>query len=97
MKRKIGLSFKEIKELYPHQYVGLSDIVYCPNSRAIVSATVKYTLDDISYEEMCSKAIIEKEIFMLYTTADEDCPMGGYQSSVRVMQNGEWIDVDDAI
>ena len=75
MKRRKGLSFEEIKELYPHQYVGLTDIVYRPDSRVIESATVKYTLDDISYEEMCSKAIIGNEIFMVYTTADEDCSM----------------------
>ena len=47
MKRRKGLLFEEIKELYPNQYVGLTDIVYRSDSRVIESATVKYTLDDI--------------------------------------------------
>lgn len=69
------LSWEKIKELYPHQYVGLVDIIPSVNSVSVKSARVKYTDKDTSYNDlllMCMKG----EISLFYTTADEDDLLG---------------------
>ena len=77
------LTFETIKEKYPSRFVGASDIIYNPDSNIIDSAIVKYTTDDISYEDLCLKAV-EGEVYMYYTTPDEDWQLGG-------LQTGAWV------
>ena len=62
------LTWKEIERRYPHQNVGLIDCQ--PNSTQIESAIVKYTEQDVSYDEMIEKAF-SGEITMVFTTPDK--------------------------
>ena len=62
------LTWKEIERRYPHQNVGLIDCQ--PNSNQIESAIVKYTEQDVSYDEMIEKAF-SGEITMVFTTPDK--------------------------
>ena len=73
MQTEKHLPLEEIIELYPHQYVGLTDINNKPNSNLIKSATVKYTSKDTTFDELSLKAI-KGEIFLFYTTLEEDDP-----------------------
>lgn len=65
------LTWEEIKEKYPHQNVGLTDVVMEENSNIIQSAIVKYTDSDTDYNTMAQLAI-SGEIIVRYTTFDED-------------------------
>lgn len=65
------LTWKEIKEKYPHQYVGLTDIEYGINKATVNSAIVSFTDKDTSYEELSLK-YLNGEILLRYTTLDED-------------------------
>ena len=65
------MSWDEIKVKYPHQYVGLTNVKYSINDVTIASAIVKYTSDDLNYEELITKCL-NKEIVLRYTTLDED-------------------------
>lgn len=65
------LTWKEIKEKYPHQNVGLTDVIMEENSNIIQSAIVKYTDSDTDYNTMAQLAI-SGEIIVRYTTFDED-------------------------
>lgn len=69
------LTWEQIKKKYPHQSVGLVDIKHGPTEASIVSAVVKYTSQDTPYDDMVMMAL-RKEIVLLYTTLDEDLPMG---------------------
>lgn len=48
------MTWEEIKNKYPHQYVGLIDVKYGINNATIDSAVVKYTSSDLSYNELIS-------------------------------------------
>lgn len=65
------LTWEKIKEKYPHQNVGLTDVVMEENSNIIQSAIVKYTDSDTDYNTMAQLAI-SGEIIVRYTTFDED-------------------------
>ena len=65
------LTWKEIKEKYPHQNVGLTDVIMEENSNIIQSAIVKYIDSDTDYNTMAQLAITG-EIIIRYTTFDED-------------------------
>lgn len=65
------LSWAEIVRRYPHQNVGIVEIEFGINAADVKSAVVKYTSKDTSYDEMCLAAL-RNEIWMCYTTRDED-------------------------
>lgn len=66
------LTWKQIQEKYPDQWVGLVDIVWQDDSN-IESAIVKYT--DKSKEELLVLQIRD-EIFSCYTTPDNVFQLG---------------------
>lgn len=66
------LTWKEIQEKYPDQWVGLVDIAWQDDSN-IESAIVKYT--DKSKEELLVLQIRD-EIFSCYTTPDNVFQLG---------------------
>ena len=64
------LTWEEIKQQYPHQYVGLIDVQKdCQNK--IISAIVLCTSENTDYVKMLDMAM-ENKIYMTYPTADED-------------------------
>ena len=63
------LTWKEIQEKYPHQFVGIADCQ--PDSDNFDTAIVKYTDKIITFEELFTKAT-SGEVWMKYTTPDED-------------------------
>ncbi len=65
------LTWQEIKDKYPHQYVGLVDIEHGSNEASVEKAIVLYTDKDKPYEELIKMAV-KNEIYLRYTTADED-------------------------
>ena len=66
------LTWKEIKEKYPHRNVGLKDIIYKNQiGGSIESAIVICTDVETDINEMAYKAI-KGELVMTYTTLDED-------------------------
>ena len=69
------LTWEQIKELYPHQYVGLVGVETEGNESSVKSAIVKYTEADTSYDDMILM-YIRGEIKLRYTTLDEDEIMG---------------------
>lgn len=66
------LIWEQIKEKYPHQYVGMVDIETDVNNASIKSAVVKYTDADTSYDDLVGMHL-RGEIKLRYTTLDEDC------------------------
>ena len=64
------LTWKQIKEKYPDQDVGLYDIETEENSKCVKSAIVKYTSNDTSYEDLCLRSILG-EIMMVHTSMDK--------------------------
>lgn len=66
------LTWKEIQEQYPDQWIGLTDIDWHDDSN-INSAVVKYT--DKSKEELLIMQIND-EIFSCYTTPDNVFQLG---------------------
>ena len=66
------LTWKEIQQKYPDQWVGLVDITWHDDSN-IESAVVKYT--DKSKEELLIMQIRD-EIFSCYTTPDNIFQLG---------------------
>ena len=71
------MTWEEIKNKYPHQYVGLIDVKYGINNATIDSAVVKYTSSDLSYNELIN-LYLQGEILLRYTTLDEDEVEGLY-------------------
>lgn len=71
MKSPTKLTWEQIKKIYPHQNVGLSDIEYGINNATIEAGIVKCTERDTPYEKMIEMAL-KGEIKMRYTTLDED-------------------------
>ncbi len=67
---KEKLTWEQIKQQYPEQYVGLSDITREQGSNHIVTAVVSCTSQDCSYEDMLDQAL-NGVIYMTYPTADE--------------------------
>lgn len=72
---KERLTWRQIKERYPHRYVGLVDIEEDGNPISVKNAVVKFTDEDTSYDELVRMAACGK-IMLRYTTADEDEMMG---------------------
>lgn len=71
-KDQTRLTWEQIKEKYPHQNVGLSDVEYItPQGGAIKSAIVICTDKDIDRNDIALRAI-RGELIMRYTTLDED-------------------------
>lgn len=68
---KERLTWQEIKDKYPHRYVGLINIEHGSNSISVKKASVLCTDKDKTYEEMLKMAK-NNEIDLRYTTADED-------------------------
>lgn len=68
------LTWKQILKKYPHQYVGITDIKYDKSGR-FESAIVKYSNENASYNDICLAAF-RKEVWMKYTTMDEDFQIG---------------------
>ena len=68
------LTWQEIVERYPNQWVGMCDIEWMeddPTCGEIRSAVVKYS--DLSADELTWKQLIEKEgIFSRYTSIDTE-------------------------
>lgn len=73
------LSWREIKEKYPHQLVGMVDCK--PSDTDIESAIVKYTDKDTSYEDLVLKAF-QGEINLTHTAFDEE---GGLKGVLEVV------------
>ncbi len=63
------LTIEEIKLRYPHQYVGLTNVEY--HGSRVNAAVVKYTPNNISFDELSLKAI-KGEVYLHYTTLEED-------------------------
>ena len=83
------LTLKQIKEKYPHQYVGLVDIEHELNESDIKTAIVAYTDKEKTYNELTELAFKGK-IMLMYTTSDEDeLFFNGYMEFIEV--NGERI------
>lgn len=63
------LTWEQIKEKYPYQFVGLADVVKGKNYNDIISAIVKYAGKDTSFKELL---ILQeaKEILIMYTGKD---------------------------
>ena len=72
------LTWEEIVQKYPHQNVGLVEIEYGCNEATVASAVVKCTDKDTDPDEMVLMAL-RGEIFLEYTTEDEDFPLGCFQ------------------
>ena len=68
------LTWQEIVNRYPHQYVGLVELEFGINSAGIRSAVVKCTDKDTDDGEMLRDAYLGK-LRMKYTTMDEDYPI----------------------
>lgn len=69
------LSWEEIKEKYPHQYVGLTEVEKYPGSIVTKSAIVSFTSKETSYIKLLEMAM-QGKITLHYTTPEEDT-MGG--------------------
>lgn len=65
------LTWSQIKEQYPHQYVALSQIQYGINKATVDSAIVLYTDKEKSYEDLLNM-YLKGEVLLRYTTLDED-------------------------
>lgn len=68
------LTWAEIVRRYPHQNVGLVEIEFGINSADVKSAVVKCTDRDTDPDDMAIAAL-HGEIWMCYTTFDEDFPI----------------------
>ncbi len=68
------MTWEEIKEMYPDQWVGLTDVVYENNDGVSVeSAIVKYT--DKPKGEL-TRRMLDGEIISIYTTPDHLFQLG---------------------
>lgn len=65
---KRRMTWEEIQSAFPYQNVGLIECY--PNKFSIESAIVKYSEQDISYDEMVEKAL-EGEITMMFTALNK--------------------------
>ena len=65
------MSWNEIKEKYPHQYVALTQIEYGINNATIKNAVVEYTDEDKTFEELVWM-YLNGSVLLRYTTLDED-------------------------
>lgn len=65
------LSWSDIKTLYPHQNVALTDVEYVDGTNVVKNAKVACTDKDTDLNEMRYNAIKGKYI-VKYTTLDED-------------------------
>lgn len=73
------LTWKEIVQKYPHQWVGLVDVVFKNNDGvSIESGIVKYTSNDTSENDLLYMAVSGK-IVRRYTTMG-DAPQMGFLS-----------------
>lgn len=67
------LTWDEIVERYPDQWVGLTDIEW-EDEANIRSAVVRYT--DISSSELARMQIRDRTLYSTYTTPDNLAPLG---------------------
>lgn len=68
------LTWKEIQEKYPDQWVGLTDVEYYPDNNATIkSAVIKYT--NMSKGEL-TRRMLNGEIISRYTTPDRAFQLG---------------------
>lgn len=68
------LTWEQIQEKYPNQWVGLIDVKYMSDDGiSIESAIVKYS--DLSRTELM-KRMLSGEIVSRYTTPDDCCQLG---------------------
>ena len=68
------LTWEQIQEKYPNQWVGLIDVKYIDDDGiSIESAIVKYS--DLSRTEL-TKRMLSGEIVSRYTTPDDCCQLG---------------------
>ena len=71
---KERLTWEEIGEKYPDQWVGLVDVKYENNDGiTIESAVVKYS--DKSHDELLLLKIEERDLIHRYTTPDNVCAL----------------------
>ena len=66
--KSLKLNWEQIKELYPNDYVGLTEIKRDSNN-SIISANVLCSTQETSYEDMLGMAI-DNKIYMIYPNAD---------------------------
>ena len=71
MKCFVRMTWEQIKKVYPHQNVGITDVVYGDNNSTIESGIVRYTDKDTPYDKLVEMAM-QGEIKLRYTTLDED-------------------------
>jgi len=75
------LTWKEIKEKYPHQWVGMTDVEWkAPDNPNVKTAVVKYTDKDMN--ELLELKLKEPDLYSLYTTPDDE-PFVGFAWVVR--------------
>lgn len=68
------LTWEQIQEKYPSQWIGLRDVKYIDDDGiSIESAIVKYS--DLSRTEL-TKRMLSGEIVSRYTTSDDCCQLG---------------------
>lgn len=68
------MTWKEIQERYPDQWVGLVDVEW-KNQSNIISAIVKYTDKEVDKNDLV-RMQIRGEIFSCYTTPDNAFQLG---------------------
>lgn len=68
------MTWDEIKEKYPDQWVGLSEVEWDGEAPNVQSAIVKYA-NKSSYE-IWKKQIAGEDIFLNSTMPDYACPLG---------------------
>ncbi len=61
------MTWKEIQEKYPDQWVGLTNVVWKDDAN-VSKADVKYTENDMSSDELAALAITGKIDTAVYTT-----------------------------
>lgn len=73
---KERLTWKEIQEKYPDQWVGLVEVKFCEDNKATIeSAVVKYTnksKDELLFEQISTNG----EMLSRYTTPDNVFQLG---------------------
>ncbi len=67
------LTWDEIVEKYPDQWVGLTDVEW-EDEANVRSAVVRYT--DLSSSELARMQIRDRNLYSVYTTPDHLAPLG---------------------
>lgn len=85
---KDRLTWEQIQQRYPNQFVGLVDVEYGAHKVEIKSAVVKYSEENSTRDEICLLTVQHKVQEMRLTTQDTD-----YQLSV----NGLMVSIYDEL